>query len=103
MMSPASRLYRRLPSPRSHSMATPSFPPEAHSEPSGDTVTLFTYPVWPSRFFLSLQLVRLQTLTILSHPPDTMIGFDDAGENLTHDTHSVCPSWSWMVYLHSPR
>merc|ERR1719247_3625744 len=34
MMSPASRVYRCLPSLRSHSMTLPSLPPEAQSEPS---------------------------------------------------------------------
>ena len=32
------------------------------------------------------------TLTILSHPADTMMGLLEFGENLTQDTHSVCPS-----------
>lgn len=31
-----------------------------------------------------------------------MIGLAGAGENLTHETHSVCPSGSPIVYLHSP-
>lgn len=34
-------VYRCLPSFRSHNMALPSLPPDAHSEPSGDTVTQF--------------------------------------------------------------
>merc|ERR1712133_161577 len=45
IMSPPSRVYKCLPSFRSHSIAFPSLPPEAHKEPSGDTVTVFTYPV----------------------------------------------------------
>ena len=32
-----------------------------------------------------------------------MIGLEVTGEKRTHDTHSVWPSGSWMVYLHSPR
>lgn len=132
MMSPPSRVYRCLPSFRSHSMAWPSWgaakrnhskpsnpwlrsscpsktfrhgnssrfvsemwvschgiirgtalscedtrigcssaclppgctlPPEAHREPSGETVTVFRYPVWPMWFVFSLQLAKFQTLT----------------------------------------
>lgn len=37
MMSPASNEYRCLPSLRSHNMVMPSLPPEAASEPSGET------------------------------------------------------------------
>ena len=36
------------------------------------------------------------TLTTLSHPADTMIGFDWLGENLTHDTQSLWQS-SWKI------
>lgn len=46
-MSPASRLYRCLPSLRSQSMVIPSLPPDAASEPSGETATVLIYPVWP--------------------------------------------------------
>merc|ERR1719482_1875043 len=91
MISPASRLYRRLPSLRSQSMAVPSFPPEAQREPSGETQAVLRYPVWPMRSLRSLQLVRFQTLTRRSQP---------------QETHSVWPSDSppaEMVYLHSPR
>ena len=102
MISPASREYSLLPSVRSQSMAMPSLPPDAHSEPSGETVTLFRYPLWPSRLVLNLQLERDHTLTTLSQPADTMTGAATEGENLTHDTHSECPS-SVIVYLHSPR
>ena len=42
-------------------MALPSFPPEAHSEPSGETVTVFKYPVWPMWFVFNLQFVKFQT------------------------------------------
>ena len=83
-------------------MATPSFPPDAHSEPSGETVTVLMYPVCPTRLVRSLQLVRFHTFTSLSQPPETMMGLDVTGEKRTHETHSVCPSCSWMVYLHSP-
>ena len=41
------------------------------------------------------------TLTILSQPHETIIGFWVFGENLTNETHSVWLS-SWMVYLHCP-
>ena len=102
MMSPASREYSLLPSVRSQSMAMPSLPPDAHREPSGETVTLFRYPLCPSRLVLNLQLARDQTLTTLSQPAETMTGAVTEGENLTHETHSVWPS-STMVYLHSPR
>ncbi len=50
----------------------------------------------------SLQLLRFQTLTSLSQPPETMTGFWVLGEKRTHETHSVWQS-SVMVYLHSPR
>merc|ERR1719197_704900 len=108
MMSPCSqgREYRRLPSFKSHSMATPSLPPEAHREPSGETVTALMYPECPTRLVRSLQLDMFQTLTILSHPPDTMAGFCWFGTKFTQETHSECPSLvpcSPMVYLHSPR
>ena len=46
--------------------------------------------------------MRDHTLTILSHPPETMMGLEGTGENRTQLTHSWCPSCSWMVYLHSP-
>lgn len=36
-------------------------PPEAHREPSGDTVTVLMYPVWPRRSDRSLQFVRFHT------------------------------------------
>ena len=38
-----------------------TFPPEAQSEPSGETVTQLRKPVWPKWFVFSLQLVRFQT------------------------------------------
>lgn len=41
--------------------------------------------------------------TSLSQPQDTMMGLLVTGEKRTHDTHSVWPSGSPMVYLHSPR
>ena len=50
----------------------------------------------------SLQLVKFQTLTYLSHPAETMIGFWLLGENLTQETQSWWPS-SWIVYLHWAR
>lgn len=42
-------------------------------------------------------------LTSLSQPPDTMMGLVVMGEKRTVETHSVWPSGSPMVYLHSPR
>merc|ERR1712063_43625 len=50
----------------------------------------------------SLQLVKFQTLTMLSQPHETMTGLLLLGENRTHETQSVWPS-SWMVYLHWAR
>lgn len=41
------------------------------------------------------------TLTILSHPAETMTGFIGFGEKRTHETHSEWPS-SVMLNLHSP-
>jgi len=38
-----------------------TFPPEAHRDPSGDTVTVFRYPVWPMWLVFSLQLARFHT------------------------------------------
>merc|ERR1711904_57434 len=94
----------RFPSLRSHNMATPSLPPDAHREPSGETVTALMYPVWPTRLVRSLQLDSCHTLTSLSQPPDTMSGWEALGEKDTHETHLEWPSRSdWMVYLHSPR
>ena len=61
-MSPPSSVYRCFPSFKSHSMAIPSLPPDAHREPSGDTVTQLRYPVCPIWFVLRRQLVRFQTL-----------------------------------------
>ena len=40
---------------------------------------------------------KSSTLTILSHPADTMMGLLEFGENLTQDTHSVCPSSCWWT------
>jgi hypothetical protein len=45
-------------------MAVPSLPPEAQSEPSGETVTQLRYPVWPARLLRSLQLARLHTCRV---------------------------------------
>ena len=44
-----------------------------------------------------LQYKMSSTLTILSHPADTMMGLLEFGENLTQDTHSVCPSSCWWT------
>ena len=107
MMLPASRLYSLFPSLRSQSIAVLSLPPEAAKDPSGLTQTVFKYPVCPTRSFLSLQLVKFQTLTSLSHPQLTIRGTDWEGENRTHETHSVWPwlseSFPLIAYLHSPR
>merc|ERR1719511_489362 len=65
-------------------------------------VTVFKYPVWPMWLVFSLQFWRDQTLTYLSQPHETMIGFWLFGENLTQETQSPCPS-SWIVYLHWAR
>lgn len=45
-------------------MALQSLPPEAHREPSGETVTVFRYPVWPMWLILRRQLVKFQTYRI---------------------------------------
>merc|ERR1719357_2068505 len=42
MMSLLSSVYKCFPSLRSHSIALPSLPPEAHRDPSGETVTVLT-------------------------------------------------------------
>lgn len=102
IMSPPSRVYKCLPSFKSHNIALPSLPPDAHNEPSGDTVTVLRYPLWPKWSYWSLQLVRFQTLTTRSQPQETMIGLAVDGENRTHDTQLVWPS-SVIEYLHSPR
>ena len=47
IISPPSRVYKCFPSFKSHNMAAPSLPPDAQSEPSGETVTQFKYPEWP--------------------------------------------------------
>lgn len=44
-----------------------------------------------------LQYKTSSTLTILSHPADTMMGLLEFGENLTQVTHSVCPSSCWWT------
>lgn len=61
IMSPPSRVYKCLPSFKSHSIAIPSLPPDAHKEPSGDTVTTFRYPWWPMWLVLRRQFVRFHT------------------------------------------
>lgn len=38
-----------------------TFPPEAQREPSGDTVTVFRYPVCPMWLVFNLQLAKFQT------------------------------------------
>merc|ERR1719414_2243910 len=100
MVPPASSEYRCLPSFTSQSMAMPSLPPEAQSEPSGETAVVYTTPKCPTRFVRSLQLLRFQTFTSLSHPADTMSGILAEGEKTTQLAQSVCMS-SVMVYLHS--
>ena len=45
IMFPPSRVYKCLASFKSHNIAMPSLPPDAQSEPSGETVTEFRYPV----------------------------------------------------------
>merc|ERR1719311_1752187 len=100
MVLPASNEYKCLPSLTSQSIAVPSLPPEAHSEPSGETVLVYTTPVWPTRLVRSMQLLRFHTFTSLSQPADTMSGIFAEGENTTQLTQSVCMS-SVMVYLHS--
>lgn len=74
MTSPASKEYKRFPSFKSQSMAVPSFPPLAAKEPSGETQTVFKYPVCPTKSLRSLQLVKFQTLTRRSQPADTIKG-----------------------------
>merc|ERR1719336_2937189 len=81
-------------------MAVLSLPPDAQSDPSGETETEYTTPVCPTRFVRSLQSVRLHTLTSLSHPADTISGIFADGEKTTQLTQSVCVS-SVIVYLHS--
>merc|ERR1719382_729466 len=100
MVLPASSEYKCLPSLTSHSMAVLSFPPEAHREPSGDTVTVYTTPVCPTRFVRSLQSVSPQTFTSLSQPAETISGSLAEGEKTTLLTQSVCMS-SVIVNLHS--
>merc|ERR1719190_316201 len=56
-------------------MALASLPPEAHKEPSGLMVAVLRSPVCPMWFVFNLQLVRFQTLTYLSQPAETMMGF----------------------------
>merc|ERR1719311_2021478 len=102
MVLPASNEYKCLPSFTSHSMAVPSLPPEAHREPSGETVLVYTTPVCPTRLVRNMQLLRFHTLTSLSQPADTMSGIFAEGEKTTQLTQSVCMS-SVMVYLHSPN
>ena len=58
--------------------------------------------MWPSKLVNNFKLVRDQTLTTLSQPPDTINGEAGLGLKRTQETQSVCPS-SLMVYLHSPR
>merc|ERR1719199_504771 len=80
----------------------PSLPPEAQRDPSGDTVTVLMYPVCPTRLLASFRVDRFQTLINLSHPAEMMIGCLLVGEKRTQETHSVWPSGSETVYLHSP-
>ena len=61
-------------------MAMPSLPPEAHREPSGDTVTVLRYPVWPLSVRLSRRLRMDVTHTSLSQPADTTWGVSVLGE-----------------------
>merc|ERR1712123_24160 len=69
--SPESRVCRGLASslPKSHSLAVPSRPPEAQSDPSGETVTGFwakgeertheTHSVWPCSWMVYLQIPKV--------------------------------------------
>lgn len=63
--------------------------------------------LWSSRYnkwhhLLSHGIEGGITLTSLSHPADTITGFEGFGENRTQLTHSPCPS-SVMVNLQSPK
>merc|ERR1719502_1867124 len=102
MVELASSEYRCFPSLTSQSMAVPSLPPEAHREPSGEIVMVYSTPVWPARLVFSLQLFRFHTLISLSQPQETINGFLAEGEKRTQETQSVWLS-SVMVYLHSAR
>merc|ERR1719324_267670 len=57
-------------------------------------------PVCPTKLVRSLQLLKFQTFTSLSHPAETMSGIFAEGEKTTQLTQSECMS-SVMVYLHS--
>mmetsp|Transcript_51923 Transcript_51923/g.121097 ORF Transcript_51923/g.121097 Transcript_51923/m.121097 type:complete len:211 (-) Transcript_51923:82-714(-) len=83
-------------------MTVPSLPPDAQRDPSGDTVVVYTTPVWPTKFVRSLQLLRFHTFTNLSQPADTIKGILADGEKPTELTQSVCMS-SIIVYLHSAK
>merc|ERR1719336_2271674 len=83
-------------------MAVLSLPPDAQSDPSGETETEYTTPVCPTRFVRSLQSVRFQTLTSLSQPAETMSGIFAEGEKTTLEIQSLWQS-SVMVNLHSAK
>jgi hypothetical protein len=76
IMSLWSSVCKCLPSLRSHNIALQSLPPLAQRLPSGDTVTVFKYPVCPEWLILRRQLVRFHTLTMRSQPAETMMGFE---------------------------
>lgn len=86
-------VYRCLPSFRTHSMSLPSFPPDAHNEPLGDTVKQFRWPEWPKWLVFRQQLVTCHTLmTCLSHPAEIMIELNWLGEKRMQDTHALWQS-----------
>lgn len=62
--APPSSVYKCFPSFKSHSIAWPSLPPDAHREPSGETVTQFRYPVWPMWLVFRRQFVRFHTCQV---------------------------------------
>lgn len=61
IMSLWSKVWRCFPSFKSQSIAFMSLPPDAHREPSGETVTVLRYPEWPKWLIFNLQFVRCQT------------------------------------------
>src|SRR5262249_8349239 len=67
--SPHSYVARRWPRCASHSLAVPSWLPEARTLPSGDQHTLNTGAVCPWRFFWTVPWVQFQILTSWSLPP----------------------------------
>ena len=65
-------------------MATPSFPPDAQRDPSGDTVTQFKISFMTCEVRAKSAVVQVPHLDEIVPPHDTIIGDVALGDTLTY-------------------